>query len=174
MPTDAEILSLATEIRRAALEGTPRNPGGVPSTLANLIVAQAQHESGNFSSNIFSSGNNAFGYSYYPGSPWQLPEPGLVADNGQATAKYKSIADSTKEIIDWIYRRVREGKFPQNLETITTPEKYASLLKGAGYYGDSVANYTAGLSRYFKTVAIGGTAILILGVALFFILKSKK
>lgn len=174
MPTETEILSFAAEIRRAALEGTPRNPSGVPSALANLLVAQAQHETGNFSSNIFKTGLNAFGYSYYPGSEWQLPEPGIVADNGSATAKYSSVARSTKEIVDWIFRRVREGKFPANLSTITTPEQYAELLKSTGYFTDSASNYAAGMKRFFKVVTIGGAGFLILGVALYFILKSKK
>lgn len=174
MPTDSEILSFAAEIRRAALEGTPRNPGGLPSTLANLLVAQAQHETDNFASNIFKQQKNGFGYEFYPGSPWQLPEPGIVADNGSPTAVYSTLANSTKEIVDWIFRRVREGKFPSNLETITTPDQYATLLKGAGFYGDSIANYAAGLKKYFKTVAIGGAGVLILGIALFFLLKSKK
>lgn len=174
MPTESEILSIASAIRRAALEGTPRNPAGLPSSLANLLVAQSQHETGNYSSNIFRTGSNAFGYSYYEGSPWQLPEPGIVADNGSASAKYKSVADSTKEIVDWIYRRVREGKFPANLGTITTPEQYAELLKSAGYYSDSVANYTAGMKRFFKAVTIGGAGFLVLGIALYFLLKNKK
>ena len=147
MPTVAEKSVYEQSIYNAARAGTT-NPG-LPDLLAELLVAQAKHESGNFDSRAFIQGFNAFGYSYVPGAVWQTGEPGLIADNGQPVAKYKSVADSTREIVDWIYRRVKEGKFPRDLSTITTPEQYAKLLKDAGYYGDTVSNYAGGLRRFF-------------------------
>ena len=160
MPTQNEIDSYASRIRSAALMGTPTNPKGVPSTLADLMVAQSKHESGDYSSHIFISDNNAFGYSYVAGSPWQIG-PGIVADNGQPVGKYATIEDSTSEIVDWIYRRVHEGKFPANLNDIDTPERYAQLLKAAGYYGDTIENYLEGLKRwYVRNPEVGGLLLV--------------
>lgn len=134
-----------------ALKGTARNPKGLPPVLASLVAAQAAHETGNFTSNIFRSFNNAFGYTYVPGSLYQVGA-GTLADNNMPVAAYNSIEDSTREIIDWIYRRIAEGKFPADLTTIKTPEQYAQLLKQSNYYTDTLSNYAAGLKRYFVNV----------------------
>lgn len=161
-------------VYNAARSGTPSHPGGVPDPLAALLVAQAKHETGDFSSNAFRTGNNAFGYSYFPTSDWQKG-PGLIADNGQPIATYSNVGDSTREIVDWIYRRVKEGVFPGDLSIITTPEQYAVLLKKAGFYGDSVTNYTNGLIRYFvkKKSEIAGGLLLLAGLALVWINRKK-
>lgn len=139
----------ANTIFNTARSGTPVNPG-LPVGLANLLVAQAAHETGNFTSRFFRDYNNAFGYSW-AGSRYQTG-PGPAADNGQPIGVYASVADSTREIVDWIYRRQKEGKFPADLSTITTPDQYAQLLKNAGYYGDTLSNYTAGLRRFFTNI----------------------
>lgn len=134
-----------------AVKGTDYNKG-LPNTLASLLIAQSKHETGNFTSSFFKKFNNAFGYSYFPGSNYQTGSIGPLADNGKPIADYWSLEDSVKEVIDWIYRRVNEGKFPKNLSDIKTPEQYAALLKSAGYYGDTLQNYTAGLKRFFIPV----------------------
>jgi hypothetical protein len=135
--------------------GTPANPGGVPNALADLMVAQSKHETGDYTSHFFLNDNNAFGYSYYAQSDWQIG-PGGVADNGEPIARYATIEDSAGEMVDWIFRRVHAGVFPANLNEITTPEHYAELLKAAGYYGDTVENYIEGLKRWF-IVNVGST-----------------
>lgn len=141
-------------IQETALEA------GFPPVLSSLIAAQAAHETGNFTSRFYREFNNAFGYSYYPGSKWQLPSPGDIADNGAPIAAYRSIQDSTGEIIDWIKRRQKEGKFPGDLSTITTPAQYAELLKKAGYYEDKLENYSRGLATWYKPVAIAAGAAI--------------
>lgn len=155
--------------------------GGMPPILAALMVAQAAHETGNFTSRFFKEYNNAFGYSY-AGSKYQLG-PGPLADNQQPIARYASVQDSTLEIVAWIKRRQQEGKFPSDLSAITSPDQYAGLLKAAGYYGDTLANYAAGLKRYYTavmemirenaepfSVMVGG--VLLVGVA-WAIMKKK-
>jgi hypothetical protein len=147
---------------------------GLPPVLASLIEAQAKHETGNFSSPIFTQQNNAFGYSYYPGSNYQLPDPGRVADNGFTTARYQNVADSTREIVDWLGRRVATGKIPA-LSSITTAADYATILKANGYYGDSIENYTGGLLRYLTApVAVGAGLLLSLAVVAWLLLRRKK
>ena len=151
---------------------------GMPDPLAVFIVAQARHETGNYSSRFFTVGNNAFGYSYYPGSKWQLDKGGPLADNGIPIAQYANIQNSVHELTDWIKRRQAQGKFPADLGTITTPEQYAQLLKNAGYYGDTVANYTAGLIRWLKVISDtlfspAGTGIAILILIIGFLFRKK-
>lgn len=138
----------------------------MPHQLALLIVAQAKHETNNFASNVFKTCNNAFGYKYVG----QKLSTGRCTGSpeGNSYAKYASIEDSTREVTGWIKRRQKEGKFPANLHTIQTARQYADLLKKAGYYGDTVTNYTAGLVHWFKanitaiTSASGGLLVIIL------------
>lgn len=129
-----------------AITGTATNPG-LPDILAQLVVAQSEHESGNYSSDVFiNTGGNAFGYKY-SGSKYQRGDY-----NGYA--KYDNLDDSTAEVVDYIYRRVADGSFPADLSTITTPDQYATLLQNARpgpYYGDTEANYSAGLASWFST-----------------------
>ena len=158
----------SSKIYTQARAGTAVNPG-LPPTLAYLLVAQAKHETGNFTSKFFKQYNNAFGYSYVSGGKYQTGS-GTIADNGQPIAVYPDIESSTKEVIDWIYRRQKEGKFPANLETITTPETYAQLLKASGYYGDTLSNYLKGLKNFFSynipPASIGGGLLLLTAAAI--------
>lgn len=142
---------------------------GIPPKLAELMVAQAKHETGNFTSNFFKNFNNAFGYSYVKGAKWQLPDPGTLADNKLPIAKYRSLVESTMEVVDWIKRRQEGGKFPADLSTIQTPEQYARLLKDAGYYGDTFENYSRALRRFFDaglTIATSTEGMTIAGIAI--------
>lgn len=125
---------------------------GMPERLALFIVAQARHETGNYSHRFFTDYKNAFGYSYYPGSDWQLFPPGTIADNGAPIARYSSVDRSVHELTSWIKRRQAEGKFPADLTQITTAEQYSSLLKSAGYYGASLSTYTAGILRALENI----------------------
>lgn len=123
---------------------------GMPQILATIIVAQAKHETGNFTHRFFTTGKNAFGYSYVSGAKWQLPTPGPKADNGVAIAQYATIENSVHELTDWIKRRQKEGAFPADLSTISTAAQYAQLLKNKGYFGASLSSYTAALENWLK------------------------
>lgn len=140
---------------------------GMPPALALLIVAQSKHESNDYTSPVFLSCNNSFGYGQ-TGNP--------CAGHSQYEA-YNSVIDSTHELTAWIKRRLDEGNFP-DLDTITTPEQYAQLLKDNGYYSDSVENYLAGLRNWFTsnigTVA-GVTGVgLVIGIGIFLLLFRKE
>jgi len=170
---------LLDRIYEQATRGTAYNKG-LPPVLSSLVAAQAAHETGNFTSRFFTDYNNAFGYSYVPGGIYQLDIPGDFSTNGQPVAKYRSIEDSTKEIVDWIYRRIKEGKFPADLRTIQTPEQYAALLKDANYFEDSISNYAAGIKRFFVQVIelagkpAAGILLLALGAAAYWYYTKKK
>lgn len=132
-----------------ALDGTLKNPG-LPGTLAQLVVAQSEHESNGYTSPVFLNTNgNAFGYKY-TGSNYQR-------GNYNGYAKYDSVDDSTAEIVDYIYRRVADGSFPADLSTIQTPDQYATLLQNAAigpYYEDSEMNYSGGIAKWFSTTVL--------------------
>lgn len=155
---------------------------GIPTTLAALIAAQARHETGNYSHRFFTKGNNCFGYSYNPSSKWQI-QGGDRADNGVPIAQYRNVQDSVHELTDWIKRRQKEGKFPKNLSTISTPTRYAQLLKNAGYYQAPLNVYTSGIvnalkrlpENVLKGITTGAPILLLIlaGVAIYFLTKSK-
>lgn len=172
-------MNFADRIYYQAVRGTQNNKG-LPPALASLLVAQAKHETGDFSSNLFTKFNNAFGYTYTPASIYQTGA-GTLADNNAPIGAYRNIEDSTKEIVDWIYRRVKDGKFPADLSSITTPDQYAALLKNANYFTDSLANYAAGLRRWFiqvlNVVRDSGSSfylILAAGAIMYFYFRRKR
>lgn len=127
---------------------------GIPDTLSRLMVAWASHETGYngiaFNSPVFRSCNNAFGYKWVG----QRTAAGAcnISPEGDPYARYNSIEDSVHEISLWIFRRQDEGVFPADLRTIATPYQLAVLLKDAGFYGDTVANYSNGLTYWWNVV----------------------
>lgn len=159
---------------------------GMPDNIARLIVAQAKHESSYqgkpYNSPVFLKNNNLNGYGWIgqkgasqgsikPRSEWKSKtEPNYYA-------KYPNIEGSVAEIVAYIKRRQSKGQFPKDLLAIDTPYKYASLLKQAGYYGDTLVNYAKGLARQIKTVDIKkGLAIVPLAIAataLYILLRNK-
>jgi hypothetical protein len=144
---------------------------GMPRYLALLLVAQSKHETGNYTHRFFTIGHNGFGYSYYPASRWQLSTGGPKADNGIPIAQYRSIEDSVHEITDWIKRRQRDGKFPADLNTITSAEQYGTLLKAANYFGAPLQLYINGIKHFFSTTwgkATGSIGMLLIIAGVFF------
>jgi len=154
---------------------------GMPALLASFIVYQAAHETANFSSNVFLSCNNINGYKWIGQST--AAGPCLRSPEGDYYAKYNSIEDSVHEQTLWIRRRQAEGKFPANLNDITSIEQYAQLLKNCDWYGDTVAHYTAGLytwmnylGNYFMTAAgaAAGGSVLLAIIVLGYLAYRKK
>jgi hypothetical protein len=164
-------MGAAERIYAQARAGTPNNPG-MPDPLASLMVAQARHETGDFTSRFFRENNNAFGYAYYSGSLYQ-DGGGSIADNGSPIGSYPSIEASTMEVIDWIWRRFRRGEFPDPA-SIQDPETYARALKNAGYYGDTLSNYLAGLKRFYTPIAAVSGAGLIAAIAALLYARHRK
>ena len=146
---------------------------GIPDVVAKNIVAQARHESGDYTSNVFNHTNNAFGYTYFPLSNWQ------TGDGYEGFAVYSNIQHSAGEVADWLKRREKDGKF--SIASLTTPEAYATALHSNGYFTDAVENYINGMKAAFsrinwQTVAVvgGGSAAVLLLVVAFFLLITKK
>lgn len=170
----AQVDTIAQGVFNQAIKGTSHNPGLTPA-LANLVVSQSKHETNGYTSNAFLVDHNAIGYKRYAGSEYQVGS-GITSSEGDPYGHYATYQDSIKELVDWLYRRQREGVFPA-LGTITTIDQYAALLKKAGYYGDSQANYTAALERWFKQygpVAAGVGVGLVALVAVLFLMTRLK
>lgn len=175
MPTSAQITEYSERIFNAARGGTPKNKAGLPVVLSALLVAQARHETGNYTSRHFIQSRNAFGYSFDPRSAWQTGSGG-IADNNSPVGVYDSIEDSTREVVDWIYRRVADGKFPADLSSIVTPERYAELLRSAGYYTAPLSVYAGGLAKWFEAMPQTTFSWVLLFALVWFLLRqwSKK
>jgi len=131
---------------------------GMPDVVARLLVAQAKHESADFTSTVFKVNNNAFGYKYVGQSgAWKGSK--APANEGGYYAAYTSVYDSAKEVVRWWQRRIKEGKV-SGWDAIAATDSYAAALKVNGYYGDSLSNYTLALGRWLGTVSVGNVALV--------------
>lgn len=115
--------------------------------LANCALAQAKHESANFTSNVFVTDNNPIGYKYYEGSLWQSGR-GIKAPDGGYYAKFGSVQAAAYELADWINRR--SGSF----SGVQGTYDYALAMRNSSYYGASLSEYVAGLNRYYNAGAV--------------------
>jgi uncharacterized FlgJ-related protein len=141
----------ASRIYQQCIAGSDKNPG-LPEALCKLIVGQSGNETAGWTSNFFIHNNNCFGYECSSASDYQNGCSAGNADNGVQVGNYDTIEDSTKEIIDWIYRRVADGKFPSDLGSITSADQYAQLLKNAGYYGAPESSYAANIKAWVSRI----------------------
>lgn len=147
----------------------------IPPTLAKIVTAQSQFESGNYKSNVFLKDNNAFGYKFVgqKNATKGIPSPASEGDN---YAHYNSVQDSAIEIANWLKRRLKEKKLPP-FEQITSPDQYSKLIKAAKYYGASETTYTKGITKIFNQLKIvpvvTGLTSLIIIAAIFFFIKRK-
>jgi len=151
-------MNLETRIYNYALAA------GLNPVVAKLFVAQIKHETGNFKSRAFKIDNNPGGYKYVG---QKGASQGIQSSEGDFYAHFQTLQDGVNAMIGWLKRRQSEHKFIIN--DLTTPYLYASALKKAGYYGDTLVNYANGLQRQLKEL-INSNAIKqtsgILGIAL--------
>lgn len=149
---------------------------GVPANVIPMIQAQARTETADYSSNVFKNLNNAFGYKYVGQQKWPVGSgSGAPAHDAQGNpdggnyAKYKNIEDSTGELVDWLYRRQRDGVF--NVADLTDAQTYAQGLKDADYYGETWQEYADSMLAKLKNIATstgGSITIILLLVGAFF------
>jgi hypothetical protein len=128
----------------------------LPDPISKIITAQSGHETNGWTSNVWFTYNNGFGYGY------------------QGNGIYESfdfIQDSVDAVVGWLDRHV------PGYENIQDPDTYAQALHDNGYYTDSEANYSAGISRWLNNnlqlVAGASVAVLVVAAVIIYILLKK-
>jgi len=132
---------------------------GLTSNAAINLTAQGRLESGNYSSNLFNTDNNAFGYKYVgqsgasqgiltPQNEWNDP------NIPEYYAHYNNLNDSALEIIHWINRRIADGTF--QMSELETPDGYANAFKNGNYFGESAVQYSQDLISEIKNNLLNG------------------
>lgn len=147
---------------------------GLNDVQAKIITAQAQHESGNFKSNVFKTDNNLFGMKMPSKRSKQFIErPSKIvmrAEGATPYAHYSSIQNSVKDLIlGWhAYNKT-------NWDKIKTPADYATYLKAKGYYGAPYNEYLRALTIFLskldwvKVTAVSTTGLAIVALLIVFI-----
>lgn len=125
---------------------------GFNSSLTNLLVAQAKVETGNFSSAVFNTCNNAYGYIFVGQKNATACSRKQGSNDGGANyAAYNNVYDSATEVCNWIKRNV------PNYNSITTTAQYATALKNSkvgSYFSEPASNYAASLAIYYKNIVV--------------------
>jgi hypothetical protein len=103
---------------------------GLPDPIAEIITAQSGHETAGWTSNVYETLNNAFGFGY---------------SGGGAYYGYNDIEDSITDVVNWLSNNV------PGFQNITDPNAYATALKNANYYTDTESNYASGIENYMNT-----------------------
>jgi uncharacterized FlgJ-related protein len=150
----------------------------IPDPLAKIMASQAQLESANFTSNVFKTNKNAYGYKYVK---QKIATQGLPApkNEGGYYANYKNVSDSAIELANYVKRRYKEKRFPA-LETITSARQYAELLTNVGYHTSTRESYVKGVEYYYnklKNLVIKNTTPLLsiaILISLFFLINKKR
>jgi hypothetical protein len=157
---------------------------GISQTVAKIMAAQAEHETAKYSSNNFIKNNNAFGMavprtrkSKYILGAGSVNAP--AAEGGFSYARYASIEDSVKDLIDWFkYNNV-------NWSVVTTPENYDAFLVSKGYHTASQTSYTVALRSLYNdlkgfvvrnpktsiAIAIAGAGLI--GASIYLLVKKR-
>lgn len=135
---------------------------GLTDAASKIITAQSGHETNGWTSNVWKTYNNGFGFGW----------------DGHSYNGYNNFEDSVFALVGWIGGRQAAGTFP-DLSEITDGDQYAQLLKDNRYYEDKESNYAAGLQRWYNNnlSLVGGlsaAALVGLVVLFFVVVKSKK
>jgi len=102
---------------------------------AQLITAQAAHETANFTSPVFVNSNNCFGFKFTGHK--------LEIGDYHGYGKYKSIGDCVKRYADYYTR----FKYPG---THLSVEHFVGNLKSKQYFEAPIEEYITGVKYYMK------------------------
>ena len=147
--------TLTPDQAQQVIYDTLRQSYGLPDTISKLITAQSGHETAGWTSNVYQTLNNCFGFGYTGGGNYYA---------------YNSIEDSVSDLVNWLSNNA------PGFQNITDADAYATALKNGGYYTDTESNYAAGIQNWFNNnlqlaAGIGVAGIVAIGLLLFFILK---
>jgi hypothetical protein len=128
---------------------------GLPDAISKIITAQSGHETTGWTSNVYRTDNNCFGYGYTGGGNYYF---------------YNSIEDSVDDVVGWLDRHV------PGYEYITDGDDYAAAIRARGYFTDNLSTYQNGIARWYNdnlqlAAGVGVAALVGLGLLLYFVLK---
>lgn len=157
---------------------TAKSYGKLSDDQAKIIVAQAMHESDNFTSPLFKATFNCVGMKM----PKVRPHPHILKPSDRVMKKegstpyaaYSSVENCIKDLIDWhTYNKTDWSK-------IITPEYYANYMKKRGYYGDPESVYSKALATFYnsanwiKNNPGSASAVIVVFLIISFILINLK
>jgi flagellum-specific peptidoglycan hydrolase FlgJ len=110
--------------------------------LERFILAQARHESNNFTSPVYKANNNPFGFKKAEKrkQAGKLGTPAPKKEGGNYW-HYPSDTEAFKDLIVYF----EAVNFPTS---VRNSYEYASALKARKYFTDSVDNYKKGIDRW--------------------------
>lgn len=110
------------------------------------MIAQAKHETANFTSNIYRTHNNMFGMKH-PSIRKSVGEKGDLSPDGGYYQRYINDTQSVRDLMLWM----DAVRFPV---AVSSPEEYVTRLDdlgdgpgGRSYFGDAKI-YLGGLKHY--------------------------
>jgi hypothetical protein len=110
----------------------------LPDPIAQIITAQSGHETAGWTSSVYKTLNNAFGFGW----------------NGSSYYGYNSVEESVTDVVNWLSNNVPD------FQDMTDPGIYATALKSANYYEDSETNYVNGIENYLNTALTGAVSLV--------------
>lgn len=113
---------------------------GIGLDQRNWIVAQAKHETANFTSNLAVNHNNFFGMKV-PTKRESLRNGTYTAPNGEIFSTFESPEDSVQDFVLY-YEEMGLKKQYANLNA------YIKALHAKGYFTDEYSNYLNGVRRW--------------------------
>jgi len=108
---------------------------GFDSEQAKLIVAQAAHETNNFSSRIFRENNNLFGM--------KVSSRKIATSEKNGHAVYSNISDSVKDYKAYYTARNYN-------KTYSSVDAFVQALKGKNYFEAPIDQYTKGMKHFYN------------------------
>lgn len=120
---------------------------GVPADTARMIVAQAVHETGNFTSELFVKGNNAFGMKLPRRRNTLAVDRGLRVE-GDPAASFNTIEDSVDDLLVWL----DFNSLPLNYGNL---DDYIAAIRRKGYFTDTYIRYLTAVRRRLENLEIG-------------------
>lgn len=105
-----------------------------------MLIAQAKHETGNFTSNLFKQANNAFGMKVPSIRNWL--GNGSITLGNETFSTYKDVSTSGRDMLEYLRN--------MGYKTSYTPQQYVFALKSKGYFTDSYTNYLNGLMSWLN------------------------
>jgi len=107
--------------------------------LTKYVIAQAKHETGNYTSRLFRIANNLFGMGVAKVRPYT--RSGTIEASEGLFSKYANLEQSVDDFLKWLEYNNAPVSFIDSSD-------YAKWLKEEGYYTDSFENYSAGLKYH--------------------------